>query len=86
MKKAMNVIITIIFAAGFLTAAVFIRYKPDSGIYQDMPLQRFVEHFNFRVQQLMSRYVVPGVNIALIRNGEIVYLKAYGEADLESGP
>ena len=84
MKKAMNVIITIIFAAGFLTAAVFILYKPDSGIYQDMPLQRFVEHFNFRVQQ--CRYVVPGVNIALIRNGEIMYLKAYGEADLESGP
>lgn len=50
MKKAMVVIITIIFAAGFLAAAVFILYKPDSGIYQDMPLQRFVEHFDFRVQ------------------------------------
>lgn len=33
----------------------------------------------------MGLYGIPGVNIALVRDGQIVYTAAYGEANQKSG-
>ena len=41
-----------------------------------------VETFN--IQERMKRYHVPGVSMALIENGEIVWAKAWGVCDVNS--
>lgn len=38
----------------------------------------FTGHLDARIQRLMSRYDVPGLGIALIRGGEVVWQEAYG--------
>src|SRR5436190_2802504 len=37
------------------------------------------------LQQLMERFHVPGVSVAVIRDFEIHWAKGYGAADVESG-
>ena len=49
------------------------------------PLNAFLSHMNDRVPALMQQYQIPGCSIALVQNNEIVWLQAYGYADLESG-
>lgn len=45
-------------------------------------LETFTEHLNSIIPKLMKRYQVPGVNIALIQEGRLVWSEAYGYADL----
>jgi len=45
----------------------------------------FTEHLNRRIPTLMQRYEVPGLAVALVREGEPVWSAAYGYADLEHG-
>jgi CubicO group peptidase (beta-lactamase class C family) len=49
------------------------------------PLNTFLSHMNDRVPALMEQYQIPGCSIALVQNNEIVWLQAYGYADLENG-
>ncbi|MGI6331750.1 MAG: serine hydrolase domain-containing protein [Zhaonellaceae bacterium] len=39
---------------------------------------------DLRIPKLMGLYGIPGVNIALVRDGQIVYTAAYGDADQKS--
>jgi CubicO group peptidase (beta-lactamase class C family) len=48
------------------------------------PLEDFTAYLETRLPQLMQRYDVPGVSIALIVDGETAWSNAYGYADLES--
>ncbi len=52
---------------------------------QWVSLMQFTFLLDERIPALMSEYGIPGVNIALIKNGEVVWRKAYGYADLEQG-
>lgn len=54
-------------------------------LHPDDPLDVFLNHMNGRVPALMKQYQIPGCSIALVQNGEIVWLEAYGYADLEKG-
>jgi len=51
----------------------------------DTPLSEvdFREQLNQHIPVWMERYGVPGVSIALIKNGEMSWSDAYGFADLE---
>lgn len=51
----------------------------------DAPLEAFVAHLDRVVPRAMRTYDVPGVAIALVRDGAPVWLGAYGEADRERG-
>ena len=44
------------------------------------PDESFTRRLDARIPRLMSRYDVPGLGIALIRDGEIVWQEAYGTA------
>lgn len=44
-------------------------------------LEAFTNHLDERLPQLMDRYDVPGASMALVQNGELVWLGAYGYAD-----
>lgn len=43
----------------------------------------FSFHLNERINYLMRYYDIPGVSIALIEEGEVVWVNAYGYADVE---
>jgi CubicO group peptidase (beta-lactamase class C family) len=49
------------------------------------PLDRFVERLDHRIPQLMERYRVPGIAIAVLQGGEPVWSAAYGSADEQEG-
>ena len=46
-------------------------------------LDAFSEYLDGRITRLMNQYGVPGVSMALVRDGELVWSAAYGYADFE---
>lgn len=58
---------------------------PKQKVRPGDPLDAFLSHMNDRVSALMKQYHIPGCSIALVQNNDIVWLQAYGYADLESG-
>lgn len=69
--------------AGFLLSLLAV-----SPIRSSSPVgsvESFTSRLDFRIPLLMRRYEVPGLGIALIRDGEIVWQEAYGTADAVSG-
>jgi CubicO group peptidase (beta-lactamase class C family) len=51
----------------------------------DAPLDKFKAHMNERIPALMKLYGIPGCNIALVKDSEIVWTQGYGYADVASG-
>jgi CubicO group peptidase (beta-lactamase class C family) len=49
------------------------------------PLSEFTSLMNERIPALMKQYRIPGCNIALVKDNEVVLLEAYGYADVASG-
>ncbi len=43
----------------------------------------FSHYLDGRIPRLIKQYAVPGVSVALVRGGEVVWSSAYGYADLE---
>ncbi|NLP45393.1 MAG: beta-lactamase family protein [Peptococcaceae bacterium] len=85
MKRARIILIIIVFVIGFFGVAALILYLPDRKIRTHSPTEEFVAFLDFRVPKLMELYGIPGVNIALVKDGLIVYTAAYGEANQKSG-
>lgn len=48
-------------------------------------LDEFKAHMDERIPALMKQYSIPGCNIALVKDNEIVWTEGYGYADLASG-
>lgn len=46
-------------------------------------IDTFSGYLDGRIPRLMKQYGVPGVSVALVRGGEVVWSAAYGYADLE---
>ncbi|NLK27504.1 MAG: beta-lactamase family protein, partial [Clostridiales bacterium] len=70
----------------------FILLAPISGLFPftkkvrpQAPLDEYTSHLDKRIPTLMNFYDIPGSSIALVKGGELVWSKAYGYADLESG-
>ena len=51
----------------------------------DAPLDEFKAHMDERITALMKQYSIPGCNIALVKDNEIVWTECYGYADVASG-
>lgn len=49
-------------------------------------IDEFIGKLEARVNSLMTRYEIPGVSIALIKEGELVWANAYGYAVLSASP
>lgn len=48
------------------------------------PLDEFTLHLDKKISVLMKFYNIPGVNIALVKEGKLVWSEAYGFADKEN--
>src|SRR5690554_1954129 len=55
------------------------------NMHADVPLDEFKAHMDERVPALMKLYGIPGCNIALVQDNEIVWTEDYGYADVASG-
>lgn len=51
----------------------------------DAPLDEFKAHMDERIPALMKLYRIPGCNIALVKDSEIIWTGAYGYAAVASG-
>lgn len=85
MKRAMSILIIAAFTIGFFAAASLVLYLPDRKITPHSPTDEFAAFMDIRVPKLMGLYGIPGVSIALVRDGRIVYKAAYGNADKKAG-
>lgn len=57
---------------------------PAQQFKRNAPIETITSHFDHRIPAIMHVYDIPGVNIAIIRNGKIAWLSTYGVADQES--
>ncbi len=55
------------------------------NMHADVPLDEFKAHMDERIPALMKLYGIPGCNIALVQDNEIVWTEDYGYADVASG-
>ncbi len=59
-------------------------YLYNKNIYHGQSLKQFEVLLNEHVSELMDYYQIPGANIALVKNGQLIWVKAYGYADIEN--
>lgn len=62
---------------------VFVLYSINKAKLNGVPLDEFSKHLGKRIPALMKTYSIPGVSIAVIKNGKFVWSDAYGFADIE---
>lgn len=74
------VIILIITLLLLISAA---KIYPFREIEAEQSLDEYITHLNFFIPLLMQDYDIPGMNIALIKDGKLKWTRAYGYADLE---
>lgn len=55
------------------------------SVKKDISLEEFLVHIDNKISKLMKVYDIPGVNIALVKEGKNIWSKSYGYADLETG-
>ncbi|MFP4432464.1 MAG: serine hydrolase domain-containing protein [Spirochaetaceae bacterium] len=60
------------------TAAVWLVIGASAGT----PVSAFADHLHRRVPELMERYEIPGVSVAVVKDGELAWAGAYGYADV----
>ena len=86
-ESILNIVWLKFFIAAFVCVALVLS---ASGLYQNKgfkgnnSLHSITAHLNERVPELMGRYDIPGMSIALINKGRVVWAEAYGFADIES--
>jgi CubicO group peptidase (beta-lactamase class C family) len=70
----------------FLVLVILVvNFYPTKSFRQTASVEEFTAHLNEQIPDLMENYAIPGVTIALIKRGELVWSEAYGYADLEKG-
>lgn len=57
----------------------------DPTLNQTPAVSPSIEQVDHVVASFMSTYNVPGMSVAITRNGKLVYAKSYGKADIETG-
>jgi CubicO group peptidase (beta-lactamase class C family) len=85
MKRALSILIIAAFAMGFFATAALALYLPGRRIKTHSQTEEFAAFLDLRIPKLMGLYGIPGVSIALVRDGRITYTAAYGDADQKSG-
>lgn len=76
-------------AVSLITAALFVLLVctvfPVKQIEHNDSLSHFTEHLDRRIPTLIEAYDIPGVSLAIVDEGKVVWTKAYGYADVKAG-
>lgn len=65
-----------------ILAALSLGCHSSPPVPQDS-VAEFSAYFDQRIPRLLAKYNIPGVSMALVHNGQLVWSNAYGYADLE---
>lgn len=81
-KKWIRLFVLLIITAIFIisTAKIYPNRQVHEGSFASFTL-----HLDERIPVMMKDYDIPGANIALVKDGETVWTKAYGYADIDTG-
>ena len=79
-KEKFRIIIILLITFVLIISAA--KTYPEGNIKADQSLDEFINHLNSRIFILIRDYQIPGLNIALIKEGKLSWTKAYGFADL----
>jgi len=60
-------------------------FYPAKNDKEHIPETSFLVYLDQRIPKLMEVYDIPGVSIAIIKEGQIIWTQAYGYADLDTG-
>lgn len=71
-------------AAAAVLAATSLAACARGTVEPGASLDAFTDHIDRSVPKAMRRYDVPGLAVALVRDGEVAWTRAYGFADVES--
>ena len=69
--------------AALLVLGLFVGGCRQPAVGPEDSLDAFTAQLDERLPRLMDRYDVPGVNLALVHDGELAWTGAYGDADRE---
>ena len=58
---------------------------PSRPVAHTKPVAAFVPEFEALVAEAMNEWKIPGLAIAVVQNGEVALVKAYGLRDVEAG-
>ncbi len=70
---------------GLISQILFLTGCTRNEIVQDARLEEFTSYLDNRIPELMNNYNIPGVTIALVKEGRVLWTNAYGYADKEKG-
>lgn len=79
-KEKFRIIIILLITVVLVISAA--KTYPEGNIKADQSLDEFINHLNSHIPILMKDYEIPGLNIALIKEGKLSWTKAYGYANL----
>src|SRR5690606_13529082 len=77
--------ITLSILTGLLLALFSGSLQLKRTIRADVPLDEFKAQMAKRIPARMKLYAIPGCSLALVEDGGIVWIEAYGYADLDRG-
>lgn len=78
-----NVIILLMIVTPFFILNNFPLEYFLQSTHPDMSSIHYINRLNYYIPRLMNAYDIPGVNIALIQQGKIIWVNSYGYADIE---
>lgn len=79
-KLWIKIIIVLLILTVLILAGKY--YLPHKNI-KNVTIEEFVYHLDERIPTLMNHYDIPGLIIALVQEGETVWTKGYGYANLK---
>jgi CubicO group peptidase (beta-lactamase class C family) len=74
---------TLLISLAFFLIALFLAQPPNPANAQDLPdLERFMGEL---IQAQMDAHHIPNAAVAVVSGGEVLYLKGFGQVNLETG-
>lgn len=81
-KRVHFLVIPVILVALVLS---ILQLYPGREVKSGAPPEMFTSYLDQRIPKLMQSYRIPGLNIALVKEGKTIWTQAYGYAQLETG-
>ncbi len=86
-KKFTSRILIVVFMTIFIVVTILIAshlVPPAMNVQMDTSPSEFIKYLDGRIDSLMGEYKIPGVSVALVKEGRIIWSDAYGYADNET--
>ncbi|MGM0640329.1 MAG: serine hydrolase domain-containing protein [Thermotogota bacterium] len=80
-RKYIKVIIILIIT--IVPLVIFSKVFLNNDVKVNQNIEEYTNRFSDKIENIIYDYDIPGLNISLIKNNEIVWMESFGYADLE---